>query len=578
MSKPFCFLLFCALLPYWVHAQTDRSALLQEFHRLDTFCEAQINNKPELVVGESKRLIELAQRLQVDSLIVRAHLLQGESLANLGIYDAALKSYYTGLSKSEQIGDCKYHSKLLFYIGRVYQSMEDPAKSIDFIRKARQRAIDCRQYQDTILYNYEIGFDLVMMDDTAAGMQLVRDNVQTARKLNSVEDLIYGLDNLSNLSAGLDNDKLALQYELELMKIPQVFEDNTKKTAFYEHLSEIYFKLHDLDNAQKYQRLCMKYAFELGSNDWIFEAYKLQYMIDEARGNYKSALFNHKKYLEIKDSVYQVQYHEKMAAMSSLYELETKQKTIELLKIDQKLKENEIAQQRILLLLGLLSLIIVVLMIRFRNQRKTNAMRQAFAQDLLKVQETERQRISKDLHDSVGQNILFIKNQLHRLVPAPDQQLVSSVDSTLEEVRNIAKDLYPNQLEQYGLQSAVDSLCETVQETSGIFVSSDLQGIDAKLNREAKINFYRIIQECINNAMKHAGATSIRITSKQSPGKLELVVQDNGKGFDKSILERKAQRSFGMINMEERIKMLRGKFDLETAVDKGVKLTFSIPV
>lgn len=172
-------------------------------------------------------------------------------MENLGIYDTALKSYYTGLSKAEQIGDCKYHSKFLFYIGRIYQSMNDPAKSIEFMRKARQRAIDCKQFSDTLLYNYEIGFDLVMMDDTAAGMRLVRENVQTARKLNSVEDLIYGLDNLSNLSAELGDDKLALQYELELMNIPQFFEENAKKTAFYEHLSEIYFKLHDLENAQK---------------------------------------------------------------------------------------------------------------------------------------------------------------------------------------------------------------------------------------------------------------------------------------------------------------------------------------
>ena len=78
--------------------------------------------------------------------------------------------------------------------------------------------------------------------------------------------------------------------------------------------------------------------------------------------------------------------------------------------------------------------------------------------------------------------------------------------------------------------------------------------------------------------MKHAEATAIRVSSNTLPGKVELIVQDNGKGFDKNVLERKSVRSFGLINMEERVKMLRGKLELETAANKGAKLTFSIPV
>ncbi|MEI7587256.1 hypothetical protein, partial [Runella sp.] len=385
MSKSFCFLLFCVLPAYSASAQTDRNALLKEFYRLDSLGDVLVYDKPEQALSGSKKMIELAQTLQDDSLILRANYVQGECLENLGIFDSALKSYYFVLSKAEQVGHCYIHCSALFTIGRVYQSMNDPAKSLEFIRKAKQRAIECHIYRDTATYNYDIGFNMVLLRDTIAGLRIVEDNTNMARKLHNEEDLIYGLDNLSNLLAETGKPVEALKYELELLQIPAVLEDNTKRTGVYEHLSEIYFKLNDLENAQKYQRLCMKYAEELGSKDWILEGYKLQYMIDEARGNYKSALENHKTYLVIKDSVYQVQYHEKMAAMSSLYELETKQKTIELLKLDQKIKEKEIAQQRILLLLGLLSLIIVVLMIRFRNQRKTNAMRQAFAQDLLKV-------------------------------------------------------------------------------------------------------------------------------------------------------------------------------------------------
>jgi signal transduction histidine kinase len=158
-----------------------------------------------------------------------------------------------------------------------------------------------------------------------------------------------------------------------------------------------------------------------------------------------------------------------------------------------------------------------------------------------------------------------------------DLRLMSSVDETLEEVRNISKDLYPNQLEKYGLIAAVDALAEKVKESSNVFVSFDLDAIDKNISADKQINFYRIIQECITNALKHAEASALRITASQMNGNLELVIQDNGKGFDKEILSKKAQLSFGLLNLEERVKHLKGKLILETSPGKGTKYIFSIP-
>jgi signal transduction histidine kinase len=271
-----------------------------------------------------------------------------------------------------------------------------------------------------------------------------------------------------------------------------------------------------------------------------------------------------------------------MSAMSTQYELDSKEKTISLLERDKQIQESHLRQQRTernaIGLIAVLLVAIIWLVIRFRHQRKAEALQEAFSQELIMNQENERRRISRELHDSVGQNILFIKNQLQRQPQDRPEQLMDSIDAALEEVRNISKALYPNQLEKYGLESAVDALCELTRESSGIFVSHDLSGIDEKLSRDARINFYRIIQECLSNTLKHAEATAVRISTTILPNKVELVVQDNGKGFDKSILERKSQRSFGMINLEERVKMLKGKFDLETAANKGTKMTFLFPV
>ena len=559
-------------------AQADRNSLLQEYKRLDSLVEATKNDNVPAVVDYSRQMLDIGMQLQVDTLILNASLTLGQGLHFLGLFDAALQVHYENLARADKISHCAYQIRFASLIGDVHEVMGNYEKSREFYAKGKQYAIACRSFPDTIQLNYNLAFNIALMGDMDRGIKIMERNLEAAKVVGDEEYIHNGIDNISNLLAENKEYQRALEYEIQLLHRPGVLEDPIAKAQVYEHMAEIYVLLKDWDNAQKYQRDALQFAKESHLNDWIYECYKLQSKIDEARGDYKNALKNQRIYQELKDSVYQVESAGKMAAMTSLYDLESKQKTISLLEKDRQIKSGQIRLQQILLFISLLLVVFVVFAIRFVNQRKTVKMQEAFSRDLIAAQEKERQRISRELHDSVGQNILFIKNRLQRLAPNPDPQLIGSIDQALEEVRNIAKDLYPNQLEAYGLVSAVDALCELAQESSGIFISSDLQGIDEKLNREAKINCYRIIQECINNALKHANATAIRVTSNTRPDAVEVVVQDNGKGLDKSLLQRKSTRSFGIINMEERVKMMRGTFEMETAANKGVKFIFSIPV
>jgi len=578
MFRKSCLLALICLIQSVAQAQLNRNALYLEYQRLDSLVEgAKADNMPVLV-DYSRQMIDIAGQLQSDTLLLNANMLLGQGLHFLGLFDAALKVDYENLALAEKTNHCVYRIRSASLIGDVYQVMGNIEKSQEFLEKAKQYAIACGAYSDTIHLNYDLAFNIALMGDVKRGIRITEQNLDAAKRIGDEDYIHNGIDNMANLLAENGEYQRALEYEIQLLHRPELQENTMMQAQIFEHLGEIYFLLGDLDHAQQYQQQALKLSTQTHLNDWIYECYKLQSNIDEARGNYKSALKNQRIFQELKDSVYQAESAGKMAAMSSLYDLETKQKTISLLEKDRQIKAGQIRQQRILLVISLLLVVLVVFAIRFLNQRKTVKMQEAFARDLITAQENERQRISRELHDSVGQNILFVKNRLQRLAPEPDAQLLNSIDQALEEVRTIAKDLYPNQLEAYGLVSAVDALCELAQESSGVFISSDLQGIDGKLNREARINCYRIIQECINNALKHANATAIRVTSTAQPGLVELVVQDNGKGLDKSLLERKSARSFGIINMEERVKMMRGTFAMETAANKGVKFIFSIPV
>lgn len=551
--------------------------LLKEYQELDSIILSASQNNPSDAISAVKDQIAVAKKMESDSLIFLAEINSARILNDLGLFDQTFEILYDLLAKTEKNPNDKRTIDLHFYIGSSYFQMSDHEKSVSHFETAKKLAIQHHKYEDTVKINLELGLAFVGVGQHKKGFEMLEKNLELAKKIKNEELIITGIDNLSNSYFEIGDHENALKYQLELLNY--LNDSKHFNTAINQHLAEIYIALERWDDAQKHVTLAIKYATEMGSNDWLFDCYKNQAAIHEAKGKYKEALSFHQKYLVTKDSVYQKDYDEKMSAMANLYELEHKERQIDKLTIDTQMAAAKI--ERLSFFIAFLALLIglLVTFYQYRKNKTEKDLQQKIAFQLIQAQEDERQRIAKDLHDSVGQNILFLKNQVQtngdQIDPA---KLIKSIDAALQEIRNISKNLYPNQLEKYGLVAAVEALAEEVTHATGIFVSSDMEGIEEILNKNVKINFYRIIQEFVNNTLKHAEATAIRITAQQTDQTIELIVQDNGKGFDKAEMQRKAHHSFGLLNMEERVKMLKGKFAIESEPGKGTKSTFSIPV
>ena len=554
--------------------------LLKKYQELDSIITTASENNPSDAISAIKDQMALAQKIESDSLIFLAELNRAKILNDLGLFDQTFEILHNLLTRIEKKSDDKRVIDLHYYIGSSYFQMRDHNKSMVHYEKAKKLAIQHKKYEDTIKINLELGLAYVGLGQHEKGLDILQKNLGLAQKIKNDELVIIGLDNLSNSYFEIGDNEMALKYQLEILNYPDYLNDSKHySTAINQHLAEIYIALERWDDAQKHVTLAIKYATEMGSNDWLFDCYKNQAAIHEAKGKYKEALTFHQKYLATKDSVYQKDYDEKMSAMANLYELEHKEHQIDKLTIDTQTATAKV--ERLTFFAAFLVLLIGLLLTfyQYRKNKTEKDLQQKIAFQLIQAQEDERQRIAKDLHDSVGQNILFLKNQVQNNGDQIDTtKLVKSIDDALQEIRNISKNLYPNQLEKYGLIAAVEALADEVSQSTGIFVSSDMEGIEEILNNNVKINFYRIIQEFVNNTLKHAEATAIRITAQQTDQTIELIVQDNGKGFDKADMQRKANRSFGLINMEERVKMLKGTFAIESEPGKGTKSTFSIPV
>jgi two-component system, sensor histidine kinase LadS len=226
---------------------------------------------------------------------------------------------------------------------------------------------------------------------------------------------------------------------------------------------------------------------------------------------------------------------------------------------------------------------------REKEQAQALAIRQAnaFSQQLIQSQEHERKRIAAELHDSVGQSLILIKNKillLQKRVGEPEkvyrhaEDLTGTVANTIHEVRTISYALRPFQLDMLGLTHSIQSLAEEAAEASGIRIEVEADSIDSFFPKSEEINLYRIVQESLNNIIKHSGATKARLTLSREEQVVQLKIEDNGKGMRPNGASTATKQGFGLLGIQERINILAGNWLIKDAVPHGTIIHISIPI
>ncbi len=206
-----------------------------------------------------------------------------------------------------------------------------------------------------------------------------------------------------------------------------------------------------------------------------------------------------------------------------------------------------------------------------------------YAQNLTSNIESERQRLANDLHDSLGQNLLSIRNRI--LLIKKRKQISTDVDNeldtlslaisgTLEEVRNISYNLRPPILNTLGLTAAINSLVENIQFTNDLEVNLDFpKPIDGLIHKDQEINVYRILQECFNNVIKHAEAKKVNLSIIVS-NNIFFNFSDDGNGFNTDSIK----KGQGLLGIKERVALLGGQVAINSTYTLGTEVTFSIPI
>ncbi len=198
--------------------------------------------------------------------------------------------------------------------------------------------------------------------------------------------------------------------------------------------------------------------------------------------------------------------------------------------------------------------------------------------------EGEKNRIANELHDGIGQNLLFIKTSLQRyteqlktnLGEESFNQLLLSFDETLADLKSIIYDLKPSILEELGLAAAITTLCKTISEKSNLTGNADIIGLEERIDPKQEITIYRIIQESLNNIIKHSKAKEFTVTIIEKNGNIKILISDDGIGFETSNTNYLLP-GLGLRSIKERVESYSGTFKIESKINSGTLLIIDIP-
>ncbi|MDN3723286.1 sensor histidine kinase [Aequorivita sp. SDUM287046] len=319
-------------------------------------------------------------------------------------------------------------------------------------------------------------------------------------------------------------------------------------------------------------------AKTLGLEDEIMSSYSFLAELYFDMGEFKKSVENNQASNAIKDSIYNRSTANALAYYQTLYETEKKEKELveKSTNISLLEKDNE-SFKKAMLFGGIAILLGFGLILLFRNQRHLRSnkiLQEKFSQELLISQESERRRISKDLHDGIGQQLLVIKN---KLMASGDEDSKQLVDHTIEEVRAISRDLHPFQLQELGITKAIEYTINMIDENTTLFISAEIDNIDNIFSKEDEVNIYRIIQESLSNILKHANAEAGKVSVKKFTNNILISIRDNGVGFDFSEKYQDV-KSLGLKTLLERTKFLKGQMKVISKKDTGTVIEFQFPL
>jgi len=349
-----------------------------------------------------------------------------------------------------------------------------------------------------------------------------------------------------------------------------------KAISAFKQSIDIAKEIHFLDNLQ--------YNYEQVAN------------IYQQTGNYKEALEYYSLFQAMKDSLYSNNQVSQIEEMKARFENDRKEQKLALANKENALKDLQLRRKNFIITLSL-GLVVFIILIGFliynRYKIKKDAelfaaramQKEQTARSVIDAEERERQRIAGDLHDGIGQmlsaaklNLSALNEEIH--FNKPDQSVSFKhtqdiIDECCKEVRTLSHQMMPNVLLKNGLASAVREFVNKIDSTR-LKINLQTHGLNERLEETVEIVLYRVIQECVNNVIKHSGAKSLDIQIIKDEKEISATIEDNGRGFNMGELDQ--FEGIGLKNVRTRVEYLNGTVHFDSTPGRGTHVYVEIPL
>ncbi len=215
--------------------------------------------------------------------------------------------------------------------------------------------------------------------------------------------------------------------------------------------------------------------------------------------------------------------------------------------------------------------------------RELQSERTGRLRSVIDAEEKERQRLSREIHDGIGQSLVAHKLRLESLLYMNDPEIKDQIrilkdqfNVTIDEIRRISNNLMPSVLEVFGIILALKNLCDETEEHGEVEILFQTTGELEDINTKTKTYLYRIAQEALNNILKHSGAKEITFTLSRSKDILTFILRDDGKGFD--VEDAATGKGNGLHNMRERVALMQGTINIQSSAGEGTTIIINVPV
>lgn len=540
----------------------------------------------------------LAKQLFRQSMAIRTQLKDDKGLAGLHLkmgivynkeahYDSALDAGLKALALYEKLKDDYGIATALNNVGSANNHVGNIESALDYHRRAlaiREKINDVPGMGASYV-NVGNGYVLMSQFDTAIPYLLKAE--EYTRATNSWEYLASALNNLGICYLYKKEYAKAKPYAEEAYDIRKQLGDIRSQAISANVCGRILHGLGQHAQAEALLTEALQAADTLESSLTekmrLHEALAMAY---EGQGKWKQALASERTRIQLMDSLKVTDMNARFSEMETQYQTLRKEQQIKEQQFELSRKNWMIAIAAAVLVLGSLLAYSYYRRFKLKQQQQLQAevMRQQelATKAVMEAEENERKRIATELHDGVGQmmsaarmNLSAFENDLLQQdadARARFDRIISLVDESCKEVRSVSHNMMPNALLKKGLAAAVREFVDKIDNRI-LKVALHAEGLNERLDANTESMVYRVVQECINNVIKHSGANQLDLSLINDGDGLSITIEDNGRGFDAS----QQSEGIGLKNIRSRVAYLKGEVEWDSRPGHGTAVTIFVP-